>query len=97
MKTKADLVEAVRKYIPDLKNSEKARLELAYTFAKEKHAGQKRASGEEYFTHPLQVAFIAAEEYELDVDSIIAALLHDVVEDTETSIKTIKNLFIKYV
>ena len=93
MKTKADLIEAVKKYIPDLKNSEKARLELAYTFAQEKHAGQKRASGEDYFTHPLQIAFIAAEEYELDVDSIIAALLHDVVEDTETSVKTIQNLF----
>ena len=93
MKTKADLIEAVKKYIPDLKNSEKSRLELAYTFAQEKHAGQKRASGEDYFTHPLQIAFIAAEEYELDVDSIIAALLHDVVEDTETSIKTIQNLF----
>ena len=93
METKADLVNAVKNYIPDLKPSDKARLELAYTFAQEKHAGQKRASGEDYFTHPLAVAMIAARTYELDVDSIIAALLHDVVEDTETSIKTIKNLF----
>ncbi len=93
METKTDLVNAVKKYIPDLKPSDKTRLELAYTFAREKHAGQKRASGEEYFTHPLKVAMICATTYELDVDSIIAALLHDVVEDTETSIKTIQNLF----
>ncbi len=93
MRTKADLIATVKKYIPELKNSERSRLELAYTFAQEKHAGQKRASGEDYFTHPLEVAFIAAEQYELDVDSIIAALLHDVVEDTGTSIKTIENLF----
>ncbi|MBD5398009.1 bifunctional (p)ppGpp synthetase/guanosine-3',5'-bis(diphosphate) 3'-pyrophosphohydrolase [bacterium] len=92
METKADLVNAVKNYIPDLKSSDKARLELAYTFASEKHAGQKRASGEDYFTHPLAVAMIAT-KYELDVDSIIAALLHDVVEDTGTSIKTISNLF----
>ncbi len=93
MRTKADLIAAVKKYKPDLKQSEKTRLELAYTFAQEKHQGQLRASGEEYFTHPLEVAFIAAQEYELDIDSIIASLLHDVVEDTETSVKTIKNLF----
>ena len=68
-------------------------MELAYTFAQEKHAGQKRASGEDYFTHPLQIAFIAAEEYELDVDSIIAALLHDVVEDTEYTIEDIQSRF----
>ena len=93
METKADLINAVKHYTPNLKPSDKARLELAYTFAKEKHAGQKRASGEEYFSHPLAVAMLAAKGYELDIDSIIAALLHDVVEDTETSIKTIKNLF----
>ncbi len=93
MRTKEELISAIKKYNPDLPNSEKARIELAYTFAQEKHAGQKRASGEEYFSHPLEVAFIAAEEYELDTDSIISALLHDVVEDTKTSIKTIKNLF----
>ena len=93
MRTKADLIAAVKKYKPNLQQSEKAKLELAYTFAQEKHAGQKRASGEEYFSHPLEVAFIAAQEYELDIDSIVASLLHDVVEDTETSIKTIKNLF----
>ena len=93
MRTKEEFISAIKKYNPDLPNSEKARIELAYTFAQEKHAGQKRASGEEYFSHPLEVAFIAAEEYELDTDSIISALLHDVVEDTKTSIKTIKNLF----
>jgi GTP pyrophosphokinase len=93
MITKNELVDIVKSYIPGLKPSDKARLELAYTFAQEKHAGQKRDSGEDYFTHPLEVAVICAEQYEMDVDSIIAAMLHDVVEDTETTIKTVQNLF----
>lgn len=93
MISKTDLINAVKSYIPDLKISDKSRLELAYTFTKEKHSNQKRASGEDYFTHPLTVAMTCAQTYELDIDSIIAAFLHDVVEDTETSIKTIKNLF----
>ncbi len=92
MKTKADLIAVIQKY-KTLSTSDKARIELAYTFSKEKHADQKRASGELYFTHPLEVAFIAATQYELDVDSIIAALLHDIVEDTQTETKTIQNLF----
>ncbi|MDR2098446.1 MAG: bifunctional (p)ppGpp synthetase/guanosine-3',5'-bis(diphosphate) 3'-pyrophosphohydrolase, partial [Rickettsiales bacterium] len=75
------------------KASDKARLELAYTFSQEKHLGQKRDSGESYFSHPLEVAVVCAEQYEMDIDSVIAALLHDVIEDTETSIKTIENLF----
>jgi GTP pyrophosphokinase len=93
MITKSELVDIVKSYTPDLKPSDKLRLELAYAFAEEKHEGQKRQSGEPYFTHPLAVAAICAEEYELDVDSIIAALLHDVVEDTATSSRTIRSLF----
>ena len=93
MLTKSELVDIVKSYTPDLKPSDKLRLELAYAFSEEKHEGQKRHSGEPYFTHPLKIASICAEEYELDIDSIIAALLHDVVEDTETSLKTVKNLF----
>jgi GTP pyrophosphokinase len=93
MITKNELVDIVKSYAPDLKPSDRARLELAYTFSEEKHKGQKRDSGEPYFTHPLAVAVACAREYELDVDSIIAALLHDIVEDTETSLKTVRNLF----
>jgi len=57
-------------------------LEKAYHFAVSAHQGQKRFSGELYITHPLGVAIILA-ELELDLDTIIAGLLHDVVEDTE--------------
>ncbi len=53
----------------------------AYHYAEEKHAGQVRKSGEPYVTHPVHVAFILA-DMELDLQSICAALLHDVVEDT---------------
>lgn len=56
----------------------------AYNYAIAKHEGQVRKSGEPYVTHPINVAFILA-ELELDPQSIVAALLHDVVEDTETS------------
>ena len=56
----------------------------AYNYAKDKHGDQKRKSGEPYIIHPLQVAYILA-GLELDTDTICAALLHDVVEDTETT------------
>lgn len=61
-----------------------SQVEKAYHYAVEKHDGQKRKSGEAYATHPIQVAEIVA-ELEFDNESIIAALLHDVVEDTETT------------
>ncbi len=53
----------------------------AYNYAKEKHGDQKRRSGEPYIIHPVHVAYILA-EIGLDDASIVAALLHDVVEDT---------------
>jgi len=56
----------------------------AYAFSKEKHEGQFRVSGEPYFSHPVAVANILA-DMELDTSSITAGLLHDVVEDTETT------------
>lgn len=56
-------------------------IEKAYEFAKENHKDQKRMSGEEYIVHPLSVAYILA-DLELDDQTICAALLHDVVEDT---------------
>ncbi|WP_448584272.1 RelA/SpoT family protein [Thermocrinis sp.] len=64
----------------------------AIEFLEEKHAGQKRASGEPYVIHPLEVAVIVA-EMGLGKDSIISALLHDVLEDTQTSYEEIKELF----
>ena len=56
----------------------------AYNYAKSKHGDQKRKSGEPYIIHPVQVAYTLA-GLELDTDTICAALLHDVVEDTDTT------------
>ncbi|GMA59848.1 hypothetical protein GCM10025859_02880 [Alicyclobacillus fastidiosus] len=63
---------------------EVANVRAAYLFAERAHAGQQRMSGEPYITHPLAVAFILA-GLQLDATAIIAALLHDVVEDTEVT------------
>lgn len=70
------------------------KIERAYKYASEMHAGQFRKSGEPYITHPLAVAVIVA-ELELDTDSICAALLHDTLEDCKdkTNVETIKSLF----
>ena len=64
----------------------------AYELAYEAHKDQKRISGTPYITHPLAVALIVA-EMQMDVDSVCAALLHDVVEDTQYSSQDIKNQF----
>lgn len=69
------------------------RLHAAFEFAREAHSSQKRKSGEPYILHPIAVADIAASEINLDVNSVIAAFLHDVVEDTPHSIEEIQNLF----
>lgn len=71
-------------------------LRKAYEFAAKCHGDQKRQSGEPYVTHPLEVATIVA-SFKVDQSSIIAALLHDVVEDTETSLLTIEKEFDKTV
>jgi len=64
----------------------------AYEFAKEKHGDQKRKSGEPYIIHPVQVAYILA-SLELDESTICAALLHDILEDTETTKKEVVTEF----
>ena len=84
-----DLVEKVRAYNPD------ADLELlrrAYVFSAYEHKGQVRHSGEPYMVHPLEVADLLA-DMRLDVVAIAAGLLHDVVEDTLTTIERIEELF----
>ena len=72
------LIDKIRVYnkYDDLKLVEKA-----YLVAKEAHGNQKRLSGEPFFIHPLNVAHILA-EFELDIISIVAGILHDIVEDT---------------
>jgi len=72
--------------------SQLAELESAIDFALEKHRGQKRASGEAYIVHPLEVAAILT-EWGMDIDSVVAGVLHDTVEDTETTLSDIENLF----
>lgn len=64
----------------------------AYEYSKEAHRGQKRRSGEPYITHPVNVAGILA-DLGMDQDSLITALLHDVVEDTPVSLKDIEKEF----
>ena len=73
-----DLIAAIKKYHPSTDLSD---IEKAYETARKAHEGQFRKSGEPYIIHPLCVAIILA-ELELDKESIIAGLLHDVVEDT---------------
>lgn len=70
-----------------------ARVEKAYRFAAAAHSGQTRKSGEPYITHPVAVANIVAEELELDANTVCAAFLHDVVEDTPYEIEDIRENF----
>lgn len=71
--------------------SELNRIKDAFEFARQAHEGQLRKSGAPYIIHPLAVARIVAEELQLGVDSVIAAFLHDVVEDTPYTIEDVKN------
>ena len=70
-----------------------ARVRDAYNLASEAHSSQRRKTGEPYIIHPIAVARIIAEELELGANPVIAALLHDVVEDTDTTIDDIRNRF----
>ena len=68
------------------------RIERAYCFAAEKHCAQKRRSGEAYINHPVEVAIILA-DLKMDSDVVCAALLHDTVEDTTTSLADVTDHF----
>lgn len=70
-----------------------AQIRSAFEFAEKAHEGQRRKSGEPYIIHPLAVAQIVAEELKLDSESIEAALLHDVIEDTGTNHEQLAKLF----
>ncbi len=69
-----------------------AELEHAIAYATEKHKGQKRRSGKPYITHPLAVAYNLM-TWDMDVDSVLAGVLHDTVEDTDASLDEIENFF----
>ncbi len=84
-----ELVERVQKYKPD---ANEALLNKAYVYAMQKHGQQKRASGDPYISHPLEVAAILTELH-LDESTIAVALLHDTIEDTTATRAEIDELF----
>jgi GTP diphosphokinase / guanosine-3',5'-bis(diphosphate) 3'-diphosphatase len=84
-----DLIERVRAYNP---NSNEALLDRAYVYAMKAHGSQMRASGDPFFYHPLEVAAILT-DLKLDDATIVAALLHDTIEDTPATRHEIDELF----
>ncbi|CCV05944.1 bifunctional (p)ppGpp synthetase II and guanosine-3',5'-bis pyrophosphate 3'-pyrophosphohydrolase [Mesorhizobium metallidurans STM 2683] len=84
-----ELVERVQRYKPDVNE---ALLNKAYVYAMQKHGHQKRASGDPYFSHPLEVAAILTEMH-MDEATIAVALLHDTIEDTTATRAEIDELF----
>jgi guanosine-3',5'-bis(diphosphate) 3'-pyrophosphohydrolase len=84
-----ELVERVRAYDP---SADEEALNRAYVFSMKAHGSQMRASGDPYFSHPVEVAGILT-DYRLDTSSIVTGLLHDTVEDTVATIDEIQSLF----
>ena len=85
-----DLLKSLRK---ETSKENRQKIKEAFEFANEAHKGVKRRSGEPYILHPLAVAKIAVKEIGLGTTSVISALLHDVVEDTDYTVEDIANLF----
>jgi len=81
-----ELVERVKEYDPD---ADEALLNRAYVYTVQKHGTQKRASGDPYFSHPVEVAGLMT-DLKLDQETIVTALLHDTVEDTLATIEDIE-------
>ena len=92
-KDNSKLTQLLKSYLP---KKEVDKVWEAYRFSEKAHSGQKRRSGEDYISHPVSVACIAA-GFHLDSQSIQAALLHDVVEDTESTESEIESKFGKQV
>lgn len=82
----------IQKILDDEKQYDMSKIISAYEFAAKAHEGQKRTSGEPYIVHPVSVAFILL-ELGMDTDTICAAMLHDVVEDTDVTLDNIKRAF----
>jgi GTP diphosphokinase / guanosine-3',5'-bis(diphosphate) 3'-diphosphatase len=100
MYTETEKKEIVRRYrnlLREWKNrkneAEEQLVRKAFDFAVVAHDGIRRRSKEPYVYHPLEVATICAKDMRLDATSIVCALLHDVVEDTETTLEEIENMF----
>ena len=84
-----ELVERVKRYDPD---ADEAMINRAYVFSVQKHGSQKRASGDPYFSHPIEVAGILT-DFNLDDQTIVTALLHDTIEDTLVTYEEIEKAF----
>jgi len=84
-----ELVERVKRYHPD---ADEALLDRAYVYAMRAHGQQKRASGDLFFSHPLEVAAILT-DLKLDESTIVAAVLHDTIEDTDATREEIDSMF----
>ena len=84
-----ELVERVMAYDPQ---ADEAMLNRAYVYTVQKHGAQKRASGDPYFSHPIEVAGLMT-ELKLDQETIVTALLHDTVEDTLATIEEVERIF----
>jgi len=84
-----ELVERVRRYNP---NADENLLNRAYVFAMKAHGSQTRASGDPYFSHPLEVAAILT-DLKVDDATIAAAMLHDTIEDTAVSRRDVDKAF----
>ena len=82
----------IQKILDDEKQYDLSKIVSAYEFAKKSHEGQKRDSGEDYISHPVAVSYILL-ELGMDTDTICAALLHDVVEDTDCTLEDLKKFF----
>ncbi len=78
---------------PFLKKGDTAQIRKAFTTSMEAHAGMRRKSGEPYIYHPLEVAQICVDEIGLGTTSVVSALLHDVVEDTDISLQEVEKEF----
>ncbi|GAB4359700.1 MAG: bifunctional (p)ppGpp synthetase/guanosine-3',5'-bis(diphosphate) 3'-pyrophosphohydrolase [Oricola sp.] len=84
-----ELVERIQRYKPEVNE---ALLNKAYVYAMQKHGDQKRASGDPYFSHPLEVAAILT-DMRLDESTVAVGLLHDTIEDTTATRREIEELF----
>ena len=83
----------LRDYLHSMHSQRVELIERAYLLAKQAHYGVRRLSGEPYMMHPLSVARIVVKEIGLGSTSICAALLHDVVEDTDYTLEDIERMF----
>lgn len=89
MRRQFELIEKIRSYNPEM---DEDAVNRAYVFAMQAHGSQTRASGDPYFSHPVEVAYFLT-SLKLDDASIITALLHDTVEDTDATLEEIEELF----